>query len=475
MSLPRADAAKKLIGTAFAVALFHSAPAGAQTPDPPDGVSVGDFWFRPRIELRPRAEYYHHPVATTGIELPVLGSTLGTPIAGLNHQWTLSSRSRLGLSVERGFLFGSVVVQDARVAGIPSAASIDRGEVVSSLSFSSAFIELRSLDSGSSWARFGRQEVQWGEGRLLGISDWSQNPRSLDAIRLHLTLRQLDFEALGAVLAPPGAVPPEYRMQADAAGGGGGTGAQLYGVRAAGHLDPLLQGELTGLARIAREPLEATSLLPSDTFVLDARIFGDRAGIAYSAEVAYETGRLAILGGNRKFSAWGTTAHVDWQTNFLWRPKLVLSTSYATGDSGNTTGKLHGFDPILPDVRAGLGQMGLYAWTNVLDAAFAVVMAPAEDFTFALDYRHVRLADAKGPWFAASLAPVGQNPSNDSTLLGNELDAEVTYAPLDALAVTAGYGALVTGEGARAILSRNPDAGPKLLSAAFLQLRLSAP
>jgi hypothetical protein len=473
MSLPRADAAKRLIGASLAVFVLRATPASAQSSAPTDGVSVGDFWFRPRIELRPRAEYYFHPVATGGFEIPVLGSTLGIPSA-MSHQWVISSRSRLGLSVERGFLVGNVVVQDARVAGVPSAAAVDRGEVFSSISFSSAFIELRSSDAGS-WARIGRQSVEWGEGRLLGISDWATTPRSLDAARLHLTWRQLDFEALGALLAPPGAVPPEYRMQADAAGGGGGTGAQLYGIDAVGHFDPLLQAELTGLARIAREPLEATSLIPSDTYVLDARIFGERAGIGYSAEVAYETGRLAILGGNREFSAWGTTAHVDWQTNFVWHPKLVLGTSYASGDSGNLTGKLHRFDPILPDVRAGLGQMGLYAWTNILDASLAVVLAPAEDFTFALDYRHVRLADPKGAWFAASLAPVGQNQSNESTLLGNEVDAEVTYAPLDALALTAGYGALVTGDGARTILSGSPEAGPKLLSAAYLQLRLSAP
>jgi hypothetical protein len=472
MSLPRGVASK--IGAVSAFILLRALPAGAQAASPPDGVSVGDFWFRPRIELRPRAEYYNHPVATTGVEIPVLGTTLGTPDP-LTHQWVISSRSRLGLSVERGYLLGNVVIQDARVAGVPSAASVDRSEVFSSLSFSSAYIELRSLESGAAWARIGRQEVQWGEGRLLGISDWATTPRSLDAARLHLTLRQFDFEALGALLAPPGAVPPEYRIQADAAGGGGGTGAQLYGVDAVGRFDPLLQSELTGLARIAREPLEATSLTPSDTFVLDARLFGDRGTIAYSAEVAYEAGRLAILGGSRNFSAWGTTAHVDWQTNALWRPKLILSTSYASGDSGNLTGKLHRFDPILPDVRAGLGQMGLYAWTNVLDAALAVVATPAEDFTFAMDYRHVRLADAHGAWFAASLAAVGQSSSNDSTLLGNEVDAEVTYTPIDALAVTAGYGALVTGEGARTILSGNPETGPKLLSAAYLQLRLSAP
>ncbi len=474
MSLLRAETGGLVGASIFAVCALCAPRANAQPASLPDGVSVGDFWFRPRIELRPRAEYNYHPVATTGIELPVLGSTFGTPHP-MSQQWVVSSRSRLGLSVERGFLFGNVVIQDARLAGLPSPASVDRSEVFSATSFSSAFIELRTQGAGA-WARIGRQEVTWGEGRLLGASDWALTPRSHDAARLHFTLRQLDFEAHAALLAPPGAAPPEYRMQADASGASAGTGAQLYGVNAIGHFDPLLHAELTGLARIAREPLEATALIPSDTFLAGGRIFGDRAGFSYSAELAYEAGRVAIAGGNRTLSAWAATAHVDWQTGWLWRPKITISTSYATGDRADETGKLHRFDPLLPDVRSGLGQMGLYAWTNVLDAALALVVAPTDELTVALDYRHVRLADARGAWFAASLAPVGQNRNNDSTLLGNEIDAEITYAPLDALAVTAGYGALVTGDGARAILSPlDTDAAPSLLSAAFLQLRLTAP
>ena len=58
-----------------------------------------------------------------------------------------------------------------------------------------------------------------GRGPLLGASDWATSPRSFDAARLHLALRQFDFEALGALLAPPGEVPPEYRAQADASVG----------------------------------------------------------------------------------------------------------------------------------------------------------------------------------------------------------------------------------------------------------------
>jgi hypothetical protein len=135
----------------------------------------------------------------------------------------------------------------------------------------------------------------------------------------------------------------------------------------------------------------------------------------------------------------------------------------------------HRFDPILPDARAGVGPMGLYAWTNVVDAAVTGSLTPIEDVTLGLGLRHVRLADPRDAWFAASLLPVGQNPRNEASLLGHELDAFASYTPFESLVVSAGYGAFITGEGARAILSGRPDGGPRVLSAAFVQASLIAP
>jgi hypothetical protein len=157
------------------------------------------------------------------------------------------------------------------------------------------------------------------------------------------------------------------------------------------------------------------------------------------------------------------------------RPKLGLSGSYATGDDGSNPGTLRAFDPILPDARAGLGQMGLYGWSNILDAAFTVATAPTDELRILLGYRYVRLADPRGAWFSATLLPVGQNLQNDASFLGHELDAAVSFSPLDSLTLRGGYGALITGEGARAILSGRKDAGPRLLSAAFLQVEMLAP
>ena len=463
-------------GALGAALLLASAGAAAQPTPPPDGIAIGEFWFRPRLELRARGEYAHHPVETSGIDTAILGSRLGIPI-GMDHQWVAHERARLGIEVKRGVLSAAIVVQDARIAGFPSPLRVESNGEVPSTKFHAAYLEARSTELRPSFVRLGRQEVAWGEGRLLGTSSWWLVPRSLDAVRARWVVRQFDFEALAAILTPPGAVPPEYLQQGTASTGGvgqTGPGVQLYGVNATFHVEPLLHLEVAGLARIARSPLPLT-LAPSDTYVIDGRIFGDRAGWSYAAEFAYELGNFAIVDWNPSIAAWGATARADWQTTWPLRPKLSVSGSYATGDHGSKPGTIRAFDPILPDARAGLGQMGLYGWSNILDAALTVTTAPTDEVSIQLGYRHLRLADPRGAWFSASLAPVGQNLQNDAPFLGHELDAMVSFAPLDSLTIRAGYGALITGEGARAILSGRTDGGPRLLSAAFLQVEMLAP
>jgi hypothetical protein len=464
------------LGALCAAFLLTSIRAAAQPTPPPDGVAIGEFWFRPRLELRARGEYFHHPVETSGIDTAVLGSRLGIPI-GMDHQWVAHERARIGLEVERGVLSATVVVQDARIAGFPSPLNVEGHGEVPSTKFHTAYLEARSTELRPSFVRLGRQEIAWGEGRILGTSDWLLVPRSLDAVRARWVVRQFDFEAMAALLTAPGSVPPEYTQQASVASGGAGrtgTGVQLYGIDAMLHLEPMLHFEIAGLARIARTPLP-TTLTPSDTYVIDGRVYGERAGFGYAAEFAYELGRLAIVDRSPSIAAWGATAHVDWQTTWFWRPKLALSGSYATGDDGTKPNKSRAFDPILPDARAGLGQMGLYAWSNILDAAFTLVTAPTEELRVHLGYHYLRLADPRGAWFSATLAPVGQNPQNDAAFLGHEIDAAVSFAPLDSLTIRGGYGALITGDGARAILSGRTNGGPSLLSAAFVQAELIAP
>ena len=89
--------------------------ARAQSPAEPGGLSLGDWWLRPSIQLRTRGEY-RRPGIETDPPTAVLGGGLssGAPVAS---QWLLHERARLGLAVDRGPIGGAVAVQDSRVWG----------------------------------------------------------------------------------------------------------------------------------------------------------------------------------------------------------------------------------------------------------------------------------------------------------------------------------------------------------------------
>src|SRR5262245_23007192 len=284
-----------------------SAPAAAQAPPLSESIVVGSWTFRPSLEVRVRGEYRRHPVDTGGAVYA--GTSIFTegykttlpPIIDrqdeAKNQFMVAERTRLGLAVDRGPITGAFVLQDARVLGNTDAAFVGPGQpALPSLAPYEAYVDAHSRTGRRLFLRIGRQKVVWGDGRLIGANDWSPTGRSLDAVRFGIQIGDFDLEAMGVLLAAPGKLPPlaaGTRQPATI-----GSGAQLYGLTVVWHLFPLLNIELTGLARVVRDP-EPRWLARSNTFVIDGRISGDRRGFRYAVEGAYELGSVASYGVNR--------------------------------------------------------------------------------------------------------------------------------------------------------------------------------
>lgn len=440
------------------------APAGAAAQAPPlsDSVVLGAWTFRPSVELRTRGEVRQHPIDTGGDayrSTAVLAEGVETsqmPVAGaspaVETQWLIAERARLGVTVDRGPLTGVLTMQDARLWGTPEGAFLDAGEAsLPSTAPYEAYIDLHTRSGRRVFARLGRQRVAWGDGRLLGESDWSFTPRSLDAARLGLQLGDVDLEVLAALLAAPGNAPPSAagtRAPAE------GTGAQLYGLDVVWHAAPLLQIELTALARVVREP-RPRWLTSGDTYVLDARISGDRRGFRYAVEGAYELGRVATYDENRDLGALALAARAELETALPGHLTFGARGAYASGDEGSLEpGETQRrFDPILPDEHTNHGPMGLYAWSNLIEAGGTVRVRPLDELSFTAGYTFAALASPEGRWVTAQLLPVGADPDNKERTLGHELDAAFSLQPWEPLRVELGYGLFLFGDGARAILA----------------------
>ena len=436
-----------------------SALARAQATPLSESIVVGAWTFRPSLEVRVRGEYRRHPVDTGGAiysGTAVLGESYGSTLpeargafAATPDQLYVSERSRLGLAVDRGPVTALLTLQDARVLGEAQPSLTGAGQpALPSFAPHEAYIDVHTRSGRRAFLRLGRQRVTWGDGRLVGANDWSLTGRSLDAARLGVQIGDVDVEAMGVLLAAPGNAPPAVvGTQAPTLG----MGAQLYGVDATWHLLPLLQVEVTGLARVAREPAPA-SLVPSDTYVIDGRISGDHRGFRYAIEGAYELGRVASYGALRDQKALALAARLGLETALPWHLTFGVEMAYATGDNGSPTGPQRRFDPILPDEHTTLGPMGLFAWSNVLTAGASIAVRPLDEVQMTAGYRFANLADPKGRWTTAELLPVGASTRNTSSALGHEIDYAIKVSPWKPIDFEAGYGLCLFGDGAREIL-----------------------
>jgi hypothetical protein len=328
--------------------------------------------------------------------------------------------------------------------------------------------------------------VVWGSGRLLGESDYTQSPRALNALRMGFSFKTIDVELFGALLsssflglggiAAASASGPSTSATTPAEPTTARTGTQLYGLRAAWHVMPLLHVELASLARIARAPVTA-DLTPSDTVVVDLRLSGEKRGFRYDVEGAYELGRIASYGANRSIVAFATAARATWETALPWHLTFGAEAAYASGDDGTTdpTATQTRFDPILPEERPLHGRMGLYAWSNLILAGGDIKMRPDEALSIDLGYRFVGLAQPKGRWSSASLTPIGASPTNESHTLGHQIDARLGLHLWDPLTLEAGYSLFLTGEGAKNILEASGRGRPDTQHYGYLQATVRAP
>ncbi len=474
---------ERIVPIAFALT-FGASTAFAQTPpDAPKTIAIGDFTLAPTLEIRTRAEYRHDPVDMGGLD------TAGQPTPRVRDPWLIFERTRLGIGAERGPIGAQVTLQDARAWGTTPTSVLETP--AASFGPYEAYVDAHTGKSPrASFLRIGRQAVQWGEGRLIGVSDWSPTGRALDAIRGHLATGHFDFEVLGVLLDAPR---PLGQGLGEPTASQVSSGNELYGISGGWTLDPLLKIEAFGIAEIARNgggdsPLQ-TARNSGETYVASLRASGDSRGFKYGAEGAYEFGRAAALNDSAR-SAYALTAHVGKTfENAPLVPTLRIGGSYASGDdthsafsTGSSTYKQ--FDPLLPDVHTGFGAMDVFSWSNVVEGNARVSIVPVRTTIVDVEYRYARLATAAGEWLNGYLEPVGQSDGKSGAELGHEIDVGLGWRPWGPFEIRAGYSMLLLGDGAREImaaeargaLQSNGTYAPSATSHfAYLQATLNVP
>lgn len=295
----------------------------------------------------------------------------------------------------------------------------------------------------SDWldVRVGRQELSYGEDRLIGNLDWAQTARAFDGVFLRVSpSATTTVDAFGMMLRPPAWVTPTTGARFH------DSGHFFYGVygrfrpsKALG-VDGYVLGLHSDAGSAASGPGPDTNLA-----TLGGRVAWSPGPFAFVGEGAFQTGQQGaalVLAG--AFAARGTytlSAPGKWYVG-----AEVLG---ASGDGDATDATQHTFNQLFPTGHVHLGFMDYVGWQNVLGFKGSAGVRPLGAHVW-LDVHHFRFWDPRGASFAASGAQlIAPDPSRTNGNLGTELDLNATVPVGPHLALSGTFAVFLPGGGAQ--------------------------
>lgn len=342
------------------------------------------------------------------------------------------SRFRFTATLTSKAIAATVQVHDARVG--------DKSVGPTGAPFKAAFdLRQAAVDIGTAKAplvvRLGRQEIAFGDQRLVGHANWLNSGRTFDAARLMFKTKdaQVDLFAASVVRI----LDDEFDKS-----GNGNRFAGAYVT--SGALVP--QGTAEPYLFWRRD-----ANLRSESGVVDAlqqvtaggRFVGKLpARLDYNLEAAIQRGSL----GPDSISAWAG----HWQVRQILpgrgAPRAMAEYNYASGDADPADGIRGTFDQLYPTAHDKYGLADQVGWRNIHHARVGFDVTPIKATPITASYHSYWLAEARDALYAASGAPIARVPSGAaSTRVGQEIDVQVSRALTPQLALAAGYSHLFAG------------------------------
>ena len=300
-----------------------------------------------------------------------------------------------------------------------------------------AYVEIGEAEKGLAVLRVGRQELVFGEQRLVGHVSWLNTARTFDAVRatLHYKGYRLDAFASSVVNIRDG----EFNKRAD-----GNNFHGLYG--SMDKLVPKAVIEPYGFWRLApRLTTEGGARGNLDFKTVGFRWVGKLPmNFDYGTEMARQTGSL----GTDDVSAWAGHWVIGYTApKIRYKPRFFGEFNYASGDKTPGDGKRGTFDQLYPTPHDKYGLADQIGWRNIQHARMGVEFKPRPKWAIASSYHSFWLASARDSLYAASGAAVARSINGTAgTHVGQELDGQFMYTMSKQVQIGAGYAHFFTGE-----------------------------
>ncbi|HVA49142.1 MAG TPA: alginate export family protein [Pirellulales bacterium] len=364
-----------------------------------------------------------------------------------HHEFNLRGRNLSGRSddflLQRTRLYGNLKLDEAvRLYGeaLDSATSFQRHTPLASedngIEALNLFADLRLLDAerGELWGRVGRQELAYGNERLISPAEWNNVLRTFDGAKLFWRGNKWNIDGFWLRPVAFGTLPTNQ-----VASGRIDLTEDFYGVWSTYNPSPEPE-EVAEEAETPRRgtrikqtfdfyylglnvydaPISAALPVNADFQTIGSRWQGRRDNLLWEFQGAYQFGRY----GTQLQSAGMTVSGVGYEyAQARTKPRLWLYYDWASGDA-NPGNSRHGtFNQLFPWGHRYFGFMDLVGRQNIRDLNLQAALSPSEKTNFLLWYHIFHLAQARDALYNATGTPIRISPNGTAgTYVGQELD-----------------------------------------------------
>ena len=352
----------------------------------------------------------------------------------------------------------SVALSDDRAAyaNVPAIAGtkkkIGNGPESDTIDLHQAYVTLGNHKEFPLSLKVGRQELSYGDERLVGAFAWNNIGRSFDAAKVRWQNEWVGVDFFTGMPVVPHDGQFDTPNSKDWLSGAYATSTSIP--------KTILEGYF--LARNASREAINFDYAPQfpqptarDIYTVGGRLKskpGELAGFDYTVEGAYQFGDFAATAKTKRLNqdAFMFVLQDGYTFADVWAtPRLGTEIDYSSGDS-NSKDNTHGtFDNLFPTNHKFFGSMDLASLQNIQDFGVNLTFKPTARTSVAFMGNALWLADTHDAFYNVGGAPrttggYGIHPNNDP-FVGTEFTAVAGYALTKFAQVEAGYGHFFTG------------------------------
>lgn len=280
------------------------------------------------------------------------------------------------------------------------------------------FVEFERILGSIVSVKVGRQELAYGNERLIGAFGWSNVGRSFDAGKIRLGWETVWVDGF-------------FSWNEKAAGN-----EYFSGLYSSWKIRPTMT--LDTYALLLRDnDGDGSALITSITLgTVGARFDGTawNERIDYNVEGAIQFGKdnpnthLAYAGHAASGYTWGAA----------WKPRVGIEYNFASGDKPGTA-KIERFNNLFPTNHDKYGAIDFASWRNLHDITASFGVKPVEGLLMKLDYHLFLLPEPTDGMYRASGALLRAGAAGASHLAGHEVDFLAKYKWNKWVSFLAGY------------------------------------